>query len=133
MPAIRSILAIEDDPIIRALLQAFFQIPGYRIVCAADGTEALGHLSTDTFDVVLTDLMMPGHNGWEMIALIHERHPTLAIILVSGSLFCSSAEEMAKARALGAADVLPKPFSRAQLFAAIDRALDQVAPASAGG
>jgi CheY-like chemotaxis protein len=130
MPATLAILALEDDPIIRSLLEAFFQIPGYRIVCAATGKAALECLRSDTFDVMLTDLMMPGYNGWEMIAMVHHLYPALPIILVSGSLLSTGTNGAAKARALGASGVLAKPFTRDELFAAIGRA---VGPSESAG
>jgi two-component system KDP operon response regulator KdpE len=108
----RSILVVDDDPAIRTLLTAELRAEGYTTAEAADGEQALARFDPEP-DLVLTDLAMPGIDGFQLIARIRRRHRTPIIVLsVRGG-------ESDKIRTLdlGADDYVVKPPSLPELLA----------------
>jgi CheY-like chemotaxis protein len=79
-----TILVIDDDERVRTLLRNILLFGGYRVVEASDGESGMRHLEEGGFDMVLTDLGMPGMNGWEVTKLIKTRIPDLPVALITG-------------------------------------------------
>lgn len=77
-------LVIDDEPAIREIFAEFLTETGHEVVVAESGEEGLSHLSKGHFDVVLTDLGMPGLSGWEVAREVKKRSPDTAVILISG-------------------------------------------------
>ncbi|MBU2226132.1 MAG: response regulator [Proteobacteria bacterium] len=88
-----------------------------RTVSSAD--EALRLLETESFDIVLTDLKMPGLPGIELIVKIKNKHPETAIIVITGFSTVHTAVEAMK---LGATDFIPKPFTPDEILSAVENA-----------
>jgi len=102
------ILIVEDARLIRETLNAFITAEGYRVVVAADGQEALHLLKTDSFELVITDLKMPGRlQGMDVLRAAKEVSPDTAVMVLTA--FANLAVG-AEAMSLGAFDVLPKPW-----------------------
>jgi DNA-binding response OmpR family regulator len=79
-----TILVIDDDERVRTLLRNILLFGGYRVIEASDGESGMRHLEEGGFDMVLTDLGMPGMNGWEVTKLIKTRIPQLPVALITG-------------------------------------------------
>jgi DNA-binding response OmpR family regulator len=79
-----TILVIDDDERVRTLLRNILLFGGYRVIEASDGESGIRHLEKGGFDMVLTDLGMPGMNGWEVTKLIKTRTPQLPVALITG-------------------------------------------------
>lgn len=79
-----TILVIDDDERVRTLLRNILLFGGYRVVEASDGESGMRHLEGGGFGMVLTDLGMPGMNGWEVTKLIKTRIPDLPVALITG-------------------------------------------------
>jgi DNA-binding response OmpR family regulator len=79
-----TILVIDDDERLRTLLRNILLFGGYRVIEASDGESGMRHLEEGGFDMVLTDLGMPGMNGWEVTKLIKTRIPQLPVALITG-------------------------------------------------
>lgn len=109
------ILVIDDDDALRDMLALSLTAAGHEVVTADNGMKGLQLYRADPTDVVLIDLMMP-HDGLMAIRVIRSQFPDLGIIAMSGG----GAHRLAYARTLGAQATLAKPFSRAELAAAID-------------
>ncbi len=102
------ILIVEDERLIRETLLAFIQAEGYSVVAAADGQEALQMLKADAFNLVITDLKMPGRlQGMDVLRAVKDIAPDTAIIVLTA--FANLAVGI-EAMDLGAFDVLPKPW-----------------------
>jgi DNA-binding NtrC family response regulator len=118
-----SILLAEDDRALSQVLAQILRLDGYRVVCAADGAEALRTLARETVDAVVTDVLMPRKDGLEFIQEAHRAWPSLPIVAISGGGELVTGDYcLFAARTFGATVALPKPFDHDQLVAAIDRA-----------
>jgi CheY-like chemotaxis protein len=119
---IRRLLVVDDDPGIRRLMQTMLERVGYEVVCA-ESAEAAAQLMADIpFDLVITDVLMPGRDGILFIADIRRRYLAMRIIAASGGGMVGPDAYLQAASSLGADAALPKPFSLLQLQRAIDRA-----------
>jgi CheY-like chemotaxis protein len=110
------ILLVDDEEAVRELLTLVLQLDGHDVLTASDGNRALDALAHEEFDLVLTDLVMPGRDGIDTIAEIRQRFPQLRIIAMSGGGRGSAGDHLAIARQLGAKRTLEKPFSNQQLL-----------------
>ena len=107
------ILLIEDDAGIVGGLKKELQVEGYDVAVAERGDNGLAQAKEHPFDVVITDLKMPGLSGLELVEQLHAAKPKLPIILVTAFGTTDSAIEATK---LGAYDYLLKPFDMAELL-----------------
>ncbi len=114
------ILIVEDESDVREALLAQLQIEGHQIVEARSGSDAIELVSQQSFDVVLTDVQMPGLNGIELLKRIAPMPSAPATIVMTGYGTISMACEAMKA---GAHGFLEKPFSGEILLATVASAL----------
>ena len=118
------VLIIEDDPVVRGAVQALLDYFGYESGLAADGPSGLRRFEGEPWDLVLTDLTLPGMSGWEVVDAIRGRAPTLPVILITGV-----DEPMVRTRARAShVRLLLKPFGLDALQAALLDALYPHAP-----
>lgn len=119
-----SILVIDDEESIRDLLGAILRHHGHNVTVAATGRAALLLLGTETFDLMITDIIMPDMDGIEIIAAAKKIRAGLHIIAISGGGNLMSAHDCLRmAKMIGARVVLAKPFNEKQLVEAIDQAV----------
>jgi signal transduction histidine kinase/ActR/RegA family two-component response regulator len=106
------ILVVDDEEPVRELLSDILEDEGVEVTLAANGAEALARFEPGRFDAVLTDLGMPGMNGWELLRLIGERdrQVPLAVITGWGELVSTHEEKAARVEW-----VLTKPFAMSQI------------------
>ena len=86
MPAMASatILCVDDEEIPRTLRKLILEQQGYKVVAATSAREAIDRLAEATFDLVLTDQMMPGMSGTELTRHIKQSMPQMPVVIVSG-------------------------------------------------
>lgn len=114
-----SILVVDDDPVIRRLLQQRLKNENYRVLVADDGYQAERLLKKQRFDVVLTDLVMPGDiGGIEVLEITKELSPDTEVVLITAH---SSVDTAVAAMKKGAADYLEKPINFDELFLRMDK------------
>ncbi|HSV03542.1 MAG TPA: response regulator [Phenylobacterium sp.] len=111
------ILLAEDDESLRGFLARALERAGYEVTACADGDEAAAHLD-ESFDVLLTDIVMPGLDGIEVARLAAARHPGLRIMFITG--FAAVALAAGDA-ALPGAKVLSKPIHLREIVAEVER------------
>jgi DNA-binding response OmpR family regulator len=116
------VLAVDDQRYFRELVEGMLAEAGYEARSVSSGEEALRLLEQSDFDVVLTDLVMPGLDGSELVRRIRERDPEQDVVVVTGVVDVKTAVEAMK---LGATDYLLKPFDAATLAASLDAILSQ--------
>lgn len=117
-----SILIVDDEPGLLASLVMAFETQGYRSAGAASAAEALDLLREAPFDVILTDLVMPGMDGLSLMDRVHADFPEMVIILMTGGATVESAVRALKG---GASDYVVKPFRLAEIFHAVERCREQ--------
>jgi DNA-binding response OmpR family regulator len=114
-----TILIVEDDVQLRDYLSELLKDEGYEVFTAGDVAEGKAQFKFRRPDVILTDLVLPGAEGTELIFSIREKEPDRPIIAMSGgSRFSGRYLELADA--LGAGVILAKPFSAGELLQAIE-------------
>jgi len=116
------VLAADDDPLIRELIQFRLERSGYQVVTAADGDEALRMIRERRPDLVVLDVMMPGRTGYEITRSLRADEATRAIpvILLTARVQESDVSQGFEA---GADDYLTKPFSPQELRARVQAIL----------
>jgi DNA-binding response OmpR family regulator len=117
-----SILVIDDESIVQESCKRILVPEGYTVESAYTAQEGLGRLADACFDLVITDLKMPGISGMEALKKIKHDDPDIGIIMITGY---STAETAVEAMKLGAFDYLPKPFTPDELMAAVSHALEK--------
>ncbi len=118
------VLVIDDDEQTRALVRHMLDREGHEVVEAVDGADGLRLFGKSPPDVVLTDINMPGLDGHDVIEAIRMQHPDVPIIAISGGGPVGREELLLKASALGADQIIMKPFEFRQLVGAVERALE---------
>lgn len=96
---------------------------GHTVIEARNGIEGLASFPADGVDLVITDIVMPGKEGIEVITELRRLHPQLKILAISGGGRVGSKDYLSIATFLGAAKVLAKPFTAQELVAAINELL----------
>jgi DNA-binding response OmpR family regulator len=118
---IDSLLVVEDDPLIRDLLESVLAEEGFQVVTATDGMQATAHLHADAtrFKAMITDIRLgAGPDGWDVAQLARALVPDLPIVYISGD----SARDW-PAKGVPNSVYIQKPFTLTQLVTAISRLL----------
>ncbi len=82
-PTVKKILLVDDEEAIRMVYHEEFEEDGYQVVTAADGTEGLAMFASESPDLVILDIQMPGMNGVEVLRQMKMRNPKVPVILSS--------------------------------------------------
>ncbi len=114
------ILAVDDDEVIRQLLNEALTMEGYRPTTVPSGEEALQVLETGDFDIIITDISMPGMNGLELIRRTNEDFPDIPKIIITGA---GTLEDAIEAIRIGAYDYIRKPLNLGELWIVLNRAV----------
>jgi len=115
------ILVVDDEVQVRIMIGATLERQGYEVELAGNNREALDALDLNTFELVLTDLVMPDGDGLALLERIHELHPYLPVIVVTAVHDINVAIDSMRR---GAYDYLLKPFEREFLLGTVERALE---------
>ena len=118
---IPSVLLIDDDDELASFVSATLVERGYSVTRLASGWNALEVIQQGTFDLLITDIVMPEKNGLELITELRKAGVDLPILAMSGA--AESALYLRMARHLGAIGVLFKPFRTDELIASLQRLL----------
>jgi PAS domain S-box-containing protein len=117
------ILIIDDEKVIREGVERALSKRGYDIAKAEDGDLGLALLKEQEFDIVLTDLMMPGLDGFAVLEWIRENQPHVQVIVITGFATVTKAVTAMKQ---GAFDFVGKPFTPDYIRVVVDRAIDKL-------
>jgi CheY-like chemotaxis protein len=80
---LQRILVVDDEPLLRQILDDVLTYAGYAVETAADGQEALEAVAAHVPDLIVSDVMMPRLSGWQLLERLHTTRPTLPVILIS--------------------------------------------------
>lgn len=115
------VLIVDDEDHVRAMIGATLERQGHKVHLASGGREASELLDSDSFDLVLTDIVMKDGNGIALLDRIHNDQPTVPVVMVTAVHDIAVAIDSMRR---GAYDYLLKPFEREHLLATVLRALD---------
>jgi DNA-binding NtrC family response regulator len=114
------VLVIDDEPAVRDLLQRVLVNAGHQVAMVDCAEAALARLARERFDVLVVDNNLPKMTGLELMSLVREHHPELRAIMITA--YNTPAVE-ARARALGVASYVAKPFGIVTIVGAVDDAI----------
>ncbi len=112
----RSILVVDDEAELRDVVTRVLMGAGHRVTAAVDGQEAIARMGRETFDLVLTDVIMPEKDGMQVITEARKRLPQVEIVAMSGGGHIPREQYLRIATGLGAHAVLEKPFTSRELI-----------------
>ncbi len=123
-PVVARILVVDDEEPIRRALRRLLVREGFACETAASAAEARARLSSESFDVMLCDVMMPDESGLSLLAHAHASHPELAVIMVTAVNDRAAAEPAAKGGAYG---YIVKPFDPNMIIINVVGAIERAA------
>ena len=116
------LLIVDDDPLTRYSLSELLSLEGYPVTGAEDGETALTMLQNTRYDVMLTDVSMPGLNGFDVLKSVKEKYPEIIVILITAY---GTIEDAVNGIKLGAYEYITKPLNDDEVMLCIERALEQ--------
>jgi two-component system, NtrC family, response regulator HydG len=121
-PPLKLLVVDNDEALARAMEESLVKV-GYECTVATSGPEGARKIETDTYDIVVTDLVMNDVDGMEILARSRERLPDAEVILVTGH---ASVPKAVEAMQLGAFNFLEKPITPNRLRAVCEKAADAI-------
>lgn len=118
----RQILVIDDEAIIREGLRRVLEAEGHTVISSPSGFHGLERLSQNSFDLIITDLKMPGMSGLDVLKQVRILHPNIPIIMITGY---STVETAVEAMKNGAVDYIAKPFTPEDICIKVRNAIEQ--------
>jgi putative two-component system response regulator len=116
------ILVIDDESVIRMLVVEILEAAGHEVMSAESAEHALTLLDETDFDLVVSDVIMPGLSGLELLEAVRARRASLPVVLVTGA---GTYDTLSQALTRGAAGLVTKPFAHADLQSAVADALER--------
>ncbi len=123
MPAPR-ILVVDDEPSLRRLIDRYLSMEGYEVVCVADGSEALAEVELWIPDLIITDVMMPKMDGWNLVEQLRRKADLLLVPIIYVTAL-GGGEDRIRGFRNGGDDYLTKPFELEELHLRVERALSR--------
>lgn len=121
MPRSARILVVDDEVHVCNSIAKVLEISDYIVDTVLSGEEALKKQGANEYDVIITDLMMPGISGMELLKALKENNPEVHVIMITG--YPSTKSTVAAIKS-GATDYLPKPFTPEELRRAVAKILE---------
>ena len=121
MSKLPRILVVDDDPVVAKSIDRVLTAKGFAVINAQSGEDALQKLKNETYDVVFTDIKMPGISGIEVAERIKASQPWLPVVIITGY---GSQENQSRAEAAGVSDFLNKPLSPEMIERSASKALE---------
>jgi len=120
MKALRKVLVVDDDPVVGKSFDRVLAGKGYSVISVHDAAEALERMRQAEYDLVVTDIKMPGMDGLELAETLHARRPWTPVLIVTG--YGTESDE-ARAKAAGVSAFLHKPLSPETIEGSTEAAL----------
>jgi CheY-like chemotaxis protein len=119
----RTLLVVDDDPSIHELVRAMLAGKRWELDSASDGGEALSRLATRAYDLVLTDILMPGMDGLTLLANMRDRYPYTRMVVMTVK---NTSDHILRSLQQEAAAYIAKPFDRDTLIVTLENALSTI-------
>ncbi len=118
MEGTMNILVVDDEEILRRLLDKILSREGHLVRLASSGREALATLRDNSIDIVVSDIKMPGMDGFALLKEIKRQHPDIGVIMMTAYADTCSVKD---ALLLGADDYIMKPFKSVEICMIVER------------
>ena len=115
------VLVAEDEKVLLLMMARLLQFSGYKVYTCSDGLQALELVGKESFDLVVTDMMMPGATGMEVLRATRRRQPHTKVIIMTGT---PSSETLLEAKREGAYAYLRKPFQLKHFLSVLKDAIE---------
>ena len=115
------ILVVDDEEALRELVAELLSQKGYRVLCAKNAEQALQIMESTSIDLILSDLIMPGMNGYQLAAMVRKKYPATKILLASGFVEQRNSEKIDQQLY---AQMLHKPYNSRVLYRTVRDLLD---------
>ena len=125
-----TILVVDDDPALCEVIELHLKDSGFGVLCASGVGAAAKIIASHSFDLLLTDLLMPDQDGLELIRALRRDRPTLPIVAMTGGGLLSAEVYLNIAKVFRVDGVLRKPFSMDELISLIRRLVKETQPAA---
>jgi DNA-binding NtrC family response regulator len=122
-----SILIVDDEEMMRTLLNRILSREGYKIRSAEDGVVALEVLKAEKVDIILSDMKMPRMNGFELLKIVKNEYPKIGVIIMTAY---GDTYTVKDALLLGADEYITKPFKSYEISLVVERAYWRILSAS---
>lgn len=113
---VRPVLVVEDEPQMRAMLADNLEFEGYRVTTVTSGDDALREIASQSFALLLVDVMLPGMNGFDLCRHVRASGSRVPIVLLTAR---TDEQDRVRGLDLGADDYVSKPFSMQELLARV--------------
>ena len=120
------LLFVDDENLLHNLFERLFTRNGFQVTCCASAVQAIELMESESFDLVVTDFMMPDMDGFALLGHIRKNYPTTRVIMVTAHANVQHAVRMMQH---GAIDYIPKPFTTAELLERVNASLNAELPA----
>jgi len=114
-----TILVVDDEVMMRQLLEKILGRDGYRVLNAADGEEALVIMGKEAINIVISDLQMPGMSGLDLLKMVKRDYPQTSVIIMTAY---GDTYTVKDALLLGADEYITKPFKSFEISMVVERA-----------
>lgn len=122
-----SILIVDDEEMMRTLLDRILSREGYKIRSAEDGVVALEVLKAEKVDIIISDMKMPRMNGFELLKIVKKEYPKIGVIIMTAY---GDTYTVKDALLLGADEYITKPFKSYEISLVVERAYWRILSAS---
>jgi len=116
------ILIVEDEEGMNEILTILLETEGYKVTSAKDGAEAIKYLEKDIYDIVITDIKMPGIDGFTVLKKVKDISPSTLVIIITAF---GTNEDAVDAMKLGAYDYIHKPFKIDEIRIVVNKAIEK--------
>jgi two-component system cell cycle response regulator len=116
-----NVLVVDDDRFSRQLCRDILEEDGFHVTESSSVDEAIHLVRKSTFDLVITDLVMPGRSGLELLGLLQREAPGVGVVIITGH---ASIESAVKAMKMGAMDYIRKPLNSSEFKLVVNRAIE---------
>jgi DNA-binding response OmpR family regulator len=127
---VKTVLVVDDDPSIRALIRLYLEGAGYCVIEAADGRRGVQLLGSKAIDLVVLDIFMPEMDGLEVLQVLREQNQGSKVMAISGGSTKIGMDLLGHATIFGADDVLEKPFGERILLEKVETLIGPARDAS---
>jgi len=121
----KTILVIDDEEFVAKMLAKLLTRAGYKVFVALNGTDGISIFEREPIDLVITDIIMPDKEGFEIIFKLKSVEPDCKIIAISGGGRINPATYLSTAKEIGAIKTFTKPFDLKELVSHVNELLDQ--------